>query len=149
MEVILLEKISKLGELGSQVNVKSGYGRNYLIPQGKAVPATAENIKKLEQQRAALEKTAADTLSIAQQRQAKIEALASITIMSKAGEEGKLFGSVGTMDITEALNNAGIEIEKREVRMPLGPIRSAGEYEIELHLHTDINLGIKVIVEAE
>jgi large subunit ribosomal protein L9 len=149
MEVILLEKIRNLGQLGEKVNVKSGYGRNFLIPKGKAVVATPENIEKFEHKRADLEHLAAQTLAVATERKAKIEALASITIISNAGPEGKLFGSVGNYDVAETLKKAGIEIEKREVRMPLGPIQMIGEYDIEIHLHTDVNVSIKVIVESE
>lgn len=149
MEVILLQKVENLGNLGDRVKVRPGYGRNFLIPQGKAAPATAANIAEFEARRAELEKQAADKLSAAEARKAKAEALGEIKVTSKAGSEGKLFGSVGTVDIADALQAAGLEIERREVRLPEGPIRVAGEHEVELHLHTDINVTLKVIVEGE
>jgi len=148
MEIILLEKVENLGNLGDKVNVKPGYGRNYLIPGGKATAATAANIAEFEQRRAELEKTAAEVLGAAQ---ARIEALSglSITITAKAGEEGKLFGSIGNVDIAEAVNAAGVAVEKREIRMPEGPLRNIGEFEIGFHLHTDVNTSITVTVVAE
>ncbi len=148
MEVILLEKIANLGDLGEKVNIKAGYGRNYLIPQGKAVAATEEKIKEFEARRAELEKQAAEKLAAAQARAEAIGKL-EITITHKAGEEGKLFGSIGTHDIAEAISNAGAAIEKSEVRMPDGVIRQIGEYEIDIHLHTDVNVTVPVKVEAE
>ena len=148
MEVILLEKVENLGNLGDRVNVRPGYGRNYLIPTGKATAATPENIKAFEERRAELEKQAAEALAAAEARRAQLEGL-TVTITAKAGDEGKLFGSVGTADIAEAVTGAGVAIEKREVRMPEGPIRVTGEYQIELHLHTDVDASVKVVVEAE
>ena len=148
MEVILLEKIANLGGLGDKVSVKSGYGRNFLLPQGKALPATDENVKAFEAKRAELEKAQADKLAEANDRKAKIEALASVTIAHNAGEEGKLFGSVGTTDIADAVTAAGVEITRSEVRMPEGAFHSIGEYEVAIHLHTDVDTQIKVIVEA-
>lgn len=148
MEVILLEKVTNLGNLGDRVKVKAGYGRNYLIPGGKATPATEEQIKLFEERRAALEAAAAEALAAAQ---ARAESLADmvVTIRSRAGEEGKLFGSVGTADIAEAVTAAGVEIQRSEVRLPEGSLRQTGEYAVELHLHTDVNAEIQVLIEAE
>ena len=148
MNVILLEKINKLGALGDQVSVKAGFGRNYLIPQGKALPATEDNIKMFEQRRSELEAEAAKALSEAQAR-AELLVNKEVVIVRKAGEEGRMFGSVSNADVAEALTAAGTEVAKREVRMPEGALRELGEYEIEIHLHTDVNSTVKVIVEAE
>jgi len=148
MEIILLEKVENLGNLGDKVNVKPGYGRNYLIPGGKATAATAANIAAFEQRRAELEKAAAESLAAAESRIEALSAL-SITITAKAGDEGKLFGSIGNVDIAEAVNAAGVAIEKREIRMPEGPLRHIGEFEIGFHLHTDVNTSITVAVVAE
>ena len=148
MEVILLQKVENLGNLGDKVRVKAGYGRNYLIPHGKAKPATAQNIAEFEKRRAELEKHAAEMLTEAQQRKAAIEGK-TVIINAKAGQEGKLFGSVGTVDIAEALTNAGLKVERKEVRMPQGPIRMAGEHKVEIHLHTDVNAEVTVTVIAE
>lgn len=149
MQVILLEKIGRLGNIGDQVDVKAGYGRNFLVPQGKAVPATAENIAKFEERRAELEAAAADKLTAAQGRAKLIEALGTITITANASEEGKLFGSVGTREIAEAVTVAGQELEKSEVLMPEGVIREVGEFSIDLQLHSDITQSITLVVEAE
>ena len=149
MEVILLEKVENLGGLGDQVKVKSGYGRNYLIPSGKAAPATAENVAKFEEQRAELERVAQEKLAIAEKRREALDGK-SVTIKAKSGAEGKLFGSVGTQEIAEAAAAlAGIEVEKSEVRLPTGAIRLVGEYEIELHLHSEVSVQLQVIVEGE
>lgn len=148
MEVILLQKVENLGNLGDKVKVRAGYGRNFLIPQGKAKPATAKNVEEFEKRRAELEKQAAEHLAVAQQRKAELEGK-SITITAKAGQEGKLFGSVGTVDIAEAVTNSGIKLERKEVRMPQGPIRTAGEHKVEIHLHTDVNVEITVNIIAE
>ncbi|MFM8443509.1 MAG: 50S ribosomal protein L9 [Methylococcus sp.] len=148
MDIILLEKIPNLGSLGDKVTVKPGYGRNYLIPQGKAVAATAEKIKQFEDRRAELEKKAAETLAAAQARAAAIAAL-SVTITHKAGDEGRLYGSIGTKDIAEAVAAAGIAIEKQEVRLPTGPIRHTGEYEISVQLHGDVVATLPLTVAAE
>ena len=148
MEVILLQKVENLGNLGDKVKVRAGYGRNYLIPQGKAKPATAKNLEEFEKRRAELEKLANEQLSVAQQRKAELEGKV-VTIRSKAGQEGKLFGSVGTVDIAEAATAAGVKLERKEVRMPQGPIRTAGEHKVEVHLHTDVNVEITVNVIAE
>jgi len=148
MDVILLEKIDNLGALGDRVNVKPGYGRNFLIPQGKAAPATAENIAEFEARRAELEMASADALVRAEARRDKLTDLV-VTIAAKVGEEGKLFGSVGTSDIASAINDAGIEVERNEVRLPLGAFRQVGEYDVELHLHTDVNVTVKLVIEEE
>jgi large subunit ribosomal protein L9 len=148
MDVILLEKVENLGNLGDKVKVRSGYGRNFLIPKGKAKPATAENIKHFEERRAELEKAAAEAVAAAEARKAQLEGL-TVTINAKAGDEGKLFGSVGTTDIAEAITQAGVEVERHEVRLPEGALRAVGEYEIELHLHTDVNATVKVVVAPE
>ncbi len=147
MEVILLEKMGRLGGLGSKVNVRAGYGRNYLIPFGKAVPATAENIAAFETRRAELEKAAADRLAKAQARAAELNEKA-ITIAGNAGDEGKLFGSIGARDIAEAITAAGIEVNKSEVRLPEGAIRQTGEFEIDVQLHSDVTATIKLNVVA-
>ncbi len=148
MDVILLEKIDNLGGLGDRVTVRPGYARNFLIPRGKAKYATAENIAEFEARRAELEKAAAETLAAAEARKEKLDGT-EVTITANAGSEGKLFGSVGPSDIARALAEVGAEVEKREVRMPEGPIRQAGEFEVGVHLHTDVNATIKVIVIAE
>ncbi len=149
MEVILLEKIRKLGELGDQVRVKPGYGRNFLIPQGKAVPATDDNIARFEARRAELEQAQADALGAARARAEKIQDLA-VKLVRKAGAEGKLYGSVGTTDIADALTEAGgVEVTRKEVLLPEGPLRVTGEYEIEVHLHADVDATVKVEVVAE
>ncbi len=148
MQVILLEKMANLGELGDLVTVRPGYGRNFLIPRGKAAPATKENQKKFEARRAELEKQASELLVAAQARH---DALANqiFTITAKAGEEGKLFGSVSAADIAAALNHANLTIEKHEVRLPSGPLRHTGEHEIKLHLHSDVDTTVKINVVAE
>ncbi|TCK18946.1 LSU ribosomal protein L9P [Thiogranum longum] len=148
MEVILLEKVENLGNLGDRVNVKPGYGRNFLIPSGKATPATEEHIKAFEERRAELEKAASDTLAIAEARREKLVDM-TITIAAKAGEEGKLFGSIGAIDIAEAIAAAGVEIERSEVRLPEGAFRNIGEYPVQLHLHSDVDAGITLVIEAE
>lgn len=149
MEVILLNKVSNLGSLGDKVKVKNGYARNYLIPSGKAKPATAENIKEFEARRSELEKLADEALGSAKEHKQKIDTLGSVTIRAKAGGEGKLFGSVGTFDIVEAVKAAGVDLEKRNVRLSAGNLRDIGEYEIGIHLHTDVETKLKVIVVAE
>lgn len=147
MEVILQEKIHNLGNLGDQVKVKPGYGRNYLIPQGKAVPASAENVARFEARRAELEKAQAEQLAGAQARGDKINGL-KLTIARKASEEGKLYGSVAVADVVEAAEAAGAEIEKHEVHMP-EPIRATGDYELHISLHADVECTIAVTVVAE
>jgi large subunit ribosomal protein L9 len=148
MDVILLEKIDRLGTLGDIVNVKPGYARNFLLPSGKAKVATADNLKDLEARRAEFEAKAAEVLVAAEARHKKLDGMA-VSITSKSGTEGKLFGSVGTMDIADAITAAGVEVAKKEVRMPTGVIRDAGEYDISLHLHTDIDAVIKLTIIGE
>jgi len=148
MEVILLESIAKLGDLGDKVSVKSGYGRNYLIPQHKAVPATRENVEAFEARKAELQRQEDDKLAQASARAEKIGAL-SLSLTSKAGEEGKLFGSITVRDIAEAAASEGVEIEKSEIRLPEGPLRELGDYEINVHLHGEVNVVLKVSVIAE
>jgi large subunit ribosomal protein L9 len=149
MEVILLENIGNLGELGDKVNVKAGFGRNYLIPQGKAVPATESNVAEFEARRAELEAAAAETLAAAEARAEAINALGLISITANAGEEGKLFGSVGTRDIAEAIAAAGAEVDKSEVRLPEGPLRELGEYEIAIQVHGDVIAAVAIAVIPE
>jgi large subunit ribosomal protein L9 len=149
MEVILLENIGNLGGLGDKVDVKSGFGRNYLIPQGKAVPATAEAIAEVEARRAELEAAAAEQLSAAEARAETINALQLITITANAGEEGKLFGSIGTRDIADAVTAAGAEVDKAEVRLPEGALREIGEYEIAIQVHGDVTAMIALAVVPE
>jgi large subunit ribosomal protein L9 len=148
MEVILFEKIDRLGSIGDLVNVKAGFARNYLLPQGKAKVATDANKAEIESRRAEFEKMAADALADAIKRREQIEAL-SVSIRSKSGTEGKLFGSVGNADIASAVTEAGVAIQKRDVRLPQGPIRQAGEYEITIHLHSDVDAVAKVTVIGE
>lgn len=148
MNVILLEKVQNLGDLGEQVNVKAGYGRNFLIPKGKAVSATKDNVAKFEERRAELEKAAAEKLAAAVARKASIDAV-EITITHKAGDEGKLFGSIGTHDIAEAITAAGVAVAKSEVRLPEGVLRHTGEYEVNIELHSDVVAAVKVNVVAE
>ena len=148
MEVILLQKIANLGEIGDRVKVKPGYGRNFLLPGGKATLATAENIKKFESRRAELEAKAAEDLASAKTRAAALEGF-TLSIAAKAGSEGKLFGSIGTSDIAEACLKAGQKIERAEVRLPGGPIRMVGEHVITLHLHGDIDVQVPLTVIAE
>ncbi len=150
MEVILLEKVANLGGLGEQVSVKSGFGRNFLIPQGKAVFASPENVRLFEERRAELEQQAAEKMAAAEARKVQVEALTDgVSITHKAGEEGRLFGSVGTSDIAHACAEAGVEIAKSEVRLPEGPFRTAGEYDVVLHLHTDVDVVLKVTIIGE
>jgi large subunit ribosomal protein L9 len=149
MDVILLENIGSLGGLGDQVQVKAGYGRNFLIPQGKAVPATPDNVAAFEARRAELERAAAEALTAAQKRAEALQALGTITIEANAGDEGKLFGSIGTRDIADAVTAAGCELDKSEVRLPEGPLRETGEYEIALQVHADVMVEIEVSVVPE
>jgi large subunit ribosomal protein L9 len=148
MELILLEKVQNLGDLGDTVTVKPGFGRNYLLPQGKAVPATAENLARFEAQRAELEEVAEGRLAQAQKRAEGFAEL-TITIAANAGEEGKLYGSIGPREISMALEEAGHEVEKAEVIMGEGPIRFTGEYDIHLQFHADVETHIKLVVNAE
>jgi len=148
MEIILLEKIDNLGNIGDRVKVKSGYGRNFLLPQGKATLATPANIEKFEQQRVELEARAAQDLANAEARAAQLRRL-ELNITVKAGTEGKLFGSIGTVDIADLCTEQGVPVERSEVRLPEGPIRVVGEHAIELHLHTDLNVPMTINVIAE
>jgi large subunit ribosomal protein L9 len=149
MDVILLEKVDNLGDLGDKVTVKPGYARNYLVPSGKAQMATPENVAAFEQRRAELEREAAERLSEAEVRREAFESLEAVEIKVNVGAEGKLFGSVGPADIVDALEALGIEAERKEVRMPEGPIREAGEHTVEMHLHADINVELTVRVVPE
>jgi len=149
MEVILLEKVGKLGNIGDKVSVKSGYGRNFLIPQGKAIFATNANVAEFEQRRAELEKVADERKAEADVRAEKLIALGSVEIAANAGEEGKLFGSVGARDIAELLTAAGVEVAKSEIKLPEGAIRELGEFDVDIQVHADVIQAVKVIVIAE
>lgn len=148
MNVILLDNVENLGVIGDLVTVKPGYGRNYLLPTGKAALATRENVAAFEARRAELEKNAAEELDAAKARVELVEGM-SLVIRGNAGAEGKLFGSIGPIDICEAFDKVGVEVARSEVRMPDGPIHEVGEYQIKLHLHTDIDVDIAVQVVAE
>lgn len=148
MEVILLQKIANLGNIGDRVKVRSGYGRNFLLPQGKATLATADNVAKFEVRRAELEKAAREHLVSANERAEALKDF-KLTIQAKAGTEGKLFGSIGTADIAEACQKAGFKIERSEVRMPNGPLRTVGEHVVNLHLHADVDVHLPVTIVAE
>ncbi len=145
MKIILKEKIDNLGTIGDVVKVKPGYGRNFLLPQGKATLATKENIAHFESIRAELEKKSADELIRAKARAEQIEGL-DITVSAKAGTEGKLFGSIGTFDLVEAITAAGAEIERSEIRLPDGPLRTTGEHQVDVHLHSDVDVSLTVTV---
>ncbi len=148
MEVILLEKVGKLGSLGDKVTVKAGYGRNFLLPYGKAVPANEANVAEFEARRAELEKAAAEKLAAAQARAEQLNEK-EVTIVSKAGDEGKLFGSIGVRDVADAVTAAGVEVAKSEVRLPEGAIRNVGEFDVAIQLHSEVTAVIKLIVVAE
>ena len=148
MQIILLEKIANLGALGDQVTVRPGYARNYLFPQGKAIPATKTNVEQFEARRAELESQAATKLAEAESRKEKIEDM-ELSIAVKAGDEGKLFGSLGNRDIAELATHAGLELAKSEVRLPEGPIRQVGEYEISIQLHAEVSATLSLHVVAE
>ncbi len=148
MEVILLDKVGKLGNIGDKVTVKSGFGRNYLLPQGKAVSATAKNIAEFEERRAGLEAAAAAKKAEAEARAAKLAEL-SVTIAANAGDEGRLFGSIGTRDIADAITAAGVEVTKSEVRLPEGVLREVGQFEIDIQLHPEVVQIVKLAVVAE
>lgn len=148
MQVILLEKVGKLGELGDKVNVKAGFGRNYLLPYGKAVAATKANVADFEARRAELEAAAAEKRSAAEARAAKLAEL-NVVITGNAGDEGKLFGSIGTRDIADAISKAGVEVSKSEVRLPNGVIREIGEFEIDVQVHSEVMQAVKLSVVAE
>jgi large subunit ribosomal protein L9 len=148
MEIILLQKVDKLGDLGDRVSVKPGYARNYLIPKGKATEATADKIARFEARRAELEKAATDALTAAEARREQLTDLV-VTLSVRAGNEGRLFGSVSAADIADAVSAAGIDLNKQEVRLPGGPIRQLGEYDVEVRLHSDVATHIRVNVVAE
>ena len=148
MNVILLEKVQNLGAMGDQVKVRGGFGRNFLIPQGKAVPASEANVASFGEKRAELEAKAAEKLSAAQARAEALAAL-NVEITGKAGDEGKLFGSIGTRDIAEAVTAAGVELAKVEVSLPEGPLRNVGEFEVALQLHADVTAAVKVTIVGE
>ena len=147
MEVILLEKVANLADLGDKVNVKSGYGRNFLLPQRKATAATAANVAAFEARRAELVKAAAEKRAEAEARASELSEL-EVTITANTGDEGKLFGSIGTHDIADALTASGVEVNRSEVRLPYGTIRQTGEYDVTVHLHTDVEATVKLIVVA-
>ncbi len=149
MEVILLEKIGKLGDIGDKANVKAGFGRNFLIPQGKAVFATEKNITEFELRRAELEAQAADKLSQAKARSAKLQEIGSITISAIAGDEGKLFGSVGARELEDAIAAAGGDVTKNEISLPEGAFRQIGEFTVDIQLHSDITETLAVVIKAE
>jgi len=148
MEVILLETVDNLGNIGDRVKVRSGYGRNFLLPKGKATLATPENIALFEERRVELERKEAGELGVAQARAEELQKL-SLKLVAKAGTEGKLFGSLGTIDIAEACTSAGVPVERSEVRLPDGPIRTLGEHEIEIHLHADVNVAVRIEVISD
>jgi large subunit ribosomal protein L9 len=148
MDIILLQKVANLGTIGDRVKVKSGYGRNFLLPKGKATLATAANVARFDARRAELEHAANQELSVAQQRAAALKEF-RLSIIAKAGSEGKLFGSVGTADIAEAATAAGYALARSEVRLPGGPLRAVGEHQVQLHLHADVELELPVIIVAE
>lgn len=148
MQIILLEKVANLGSLGEQVTVRPGYARNYLFPQGKAVPATKTNVEQFEARRAELEAQASANLAAAEARKEQIDS-AELSVAVKAGDEGKLFGSLGNRDIADLATAAGIEVAKSEVRLPEGPIRQVGEYEIAIQLHAEVEAVLKLHVVAE
>lgn len=148
MDVILLQKVANLGNIGDRVKVRSGYGRNYLLPQGKATLATPANVAKFEVRRAELEKVAREQFGDAELRAKAFEAF-KLTITAKAGSEGKLFGSIGTADIAEAATKAGQKLARSEVRLPNGPLRVVGDHSVSLHLHTDVNVPLAISIVAE
>jgi large subunit ribosomal protein L9 len=148
MDIILLDKVGRLGAIGDKVTVKSGYARNFLLPQGKAVAATAKNIADFEERRAGLEATAAAKIAEATARAEKLAEL-TVTIAANAGDEGRLFGSIGTRDIAEAITAAGVAVAKSEVRLPSGVLRETGAYEIDVQLHAEVTQAVKLNVIAE
>ncbi len=148
MDVILLDKVGKLGNVGDKVTVNAGFGRNFLIPQGKALPATASNVAEFEERRAELEAAAAEKRTAAEARAEKLVEL-SVTITTNAGDEGKLFGSIGARDIADAVTAAGVEVAKAEVRLPEGALREVGEYDVDIQVHSEVTQSVKLIIEAE
>lgn len=148
MDVILLQKVANLGNIGDRVKVRSGYGRNFLLPQGKATLATADNVARFEARRVELERAAREHLVSANERAEAMKDF-KLTIQAKAGTEGKLFGSIGTADVAEACQKAGFNVERSEVRMPNGPLRTVGEHVVNLHLHADVDVQLPVTIVAE
>ena len=148
MQVILLQKVANLGNIGDRVKVRSGYGRNFLLPQGKATLATPENIARFEARRAELESAAREHLTSATERAEAMKDF-KLTIPAKAGTEGKLFGSIGTADIAEAVSKAGFKVERSEVRLPAGPLRALGDHVVSLHLHADVDVPLAVSIVPE
>ncbi|OZI14795.1 50S ribosomal protein L9 [Sodalis-like symbiont of Philaenus spumarius] len=149
MQVILLDKVANLGGVGDQVNVKAGYARNFLVPQGKAVPATKKNVEYFEARRAELEAKLADVWAAAEARAAKINELGSVTIASKAGDEGKLFGSIGTRDIADAITAAGVNVARSEVRLQNGVLRTTGDHDISIQVHSNVFATLNVVIVPE
>ncbi len=149
MEVVLLEKIGRLGDIGDTVKVKAGFGRNFLVPQGKAVYATKKNLEIFESRRADLEKQEAEKLKVAQERSEKIASLGVIKITAVVGEEGKLFGSVGAREIEEAIKLIGGEVGKNEINLPDGAYKQVGEYSVDIQLHSDITVSVGILIESE
>lgn len=149
MDIVLLDKVANLGGLGDKVTVKSGYARNFLFPKGKAVPATKANVEKFEARRAELEAKIAKDFADAEARAEKLNALEGLVIAAPAGDEGKLFGSVGTRDIADAITAAGVEVAKAEVKLPTGTLRDIGEYEIDIQVHSDVTASVKLQIIAE
>ncbi len=149
MEVILMENIENLGSVGDKVTVKSGFARNFLVPQGKAKMATAENLAEFEARRAELEKAAAEALQAAEERKQQIEALDVIEVTARVGSEGKLFGSIGVAEVCDAVSAAGVSIEKSEVRMPEGALRVVGEHVVDIHLYTDVDTQVTINIVGE
>ena len=149
MEVILMENVENLGSVGDKVNVKSGFARNYLVPHGKAKMATAANLAEFEAIRAELEKAAGEALQAAQARKAEIEALGVIEIIARVGSEGKLFGSIGVADVSDSIASLGSNVEKSEIRMPEGALRSVGEHIVDIHLYTDIDTQVTINIIGE
>lgn len=148
MEVILLQKTEHLGDLGDRVKVRRGFARNFLIPKGRATEATSANVARFEARRVELERLATGAVAAAEARREQLEGL-TITITSKAGDEGRLFGSIGTAEIAEAISAQGVAVERREVRLPAGPMHQTGEFEVTLHLHMDVNAAVKIAIVAE
>ena len=149
MEVILMETVENLGAVGDKVNVKSGFARNYLVPQGKAKMATAANLAEFEARRAELEKLAAEAKATAEQRKLQIEALGAINVNARVGSEGKLFGSIGVADVVDAIATLDVTIEKSEVRMPEGALRVVGEHQVDIHLYTDVDAQVTINIIGE
>jgi len=149
MEIILLEKMKNLGNLGARIKVKPGYARNFLIPERKAIPATPANLAAFEARRMELERTSNELIATAQRRSEELNALGVVVIRQRAGAEGRLFGSVGNLDIAKALTNAGVAVQKSEVRLSNGPLRIAGDHAVNIHLHAEVNATVTISVVAE